>query len=63
MLVEDEVLLKLKVYRSLGFEREAGAEGKEERVVLRKGKEGVHVVNMDAKFSRYFYANYFWGLM
>lgn len=63
LLVEDEVLLKLKIYRSLGFDREVGEGGKDERVVLRKGKEAVHVVNVDPKFSKHFYANHFWGLL
>ena len=61
-LVEDEVLLKLKVYRSLGIEAERDAEsGEYVKAVVRNGRKGdVHVVNMDNKFSKYFYANYFW---
>lgn len=66
--VEDEVLLRLKVYRSLGIEieREAGADGKDgggefTRAVVRNDRKGdVHVINIDRKFSRFFYANYFW---
>ncbi|KAK4181922.1 Spc24 subunit of Ndc80-domain-containing protein [Triangularia setosa] len=64
--VEDEVLLRLKVYRSLGMELEkddkGGREGGEfNRVVLRNDKKGdVHVVKIDGGFSRFFYANYFW---
>jgi kinetochore protein Spc24 len=61
-LVEDEVLLKLKVYRSLGIEAEREEEtGEYVRAVVRNGRRGdVHVVNMDQKFSKFFYANYFW---
>lgn len=61
-LVEDEVLLRLKVYRSLGIEVERDAEGGEfARAVVRNDRKGdVHVVNLDKKFSRFFYANYFW---
>jgi kinetochore protein Spc24 len=61
-LVEDEVLLKLKVYRSLGIEAEREEEtGEYVRTVVRNGRRGdVHVVNMDQKFSKFFYANYFW---
>ncbi|KAK4103496.1 Spc24-domain-containing protein [Parathielavia hyrcaniae] len=59
--VEDEVLLRLKVYRSLGIEIERDAEGEFSRVVVRNDRKGdVHVVNIDRKFSRFFYANYFW---
>jgi kinetochore protein Spc24 len=60
--VEDEVLLRLKVYRSLGMEIERdGKDGEFNRVVVRNDRKGdVHVVNIDKKFSRYFYANYFW---
>lgn len=61
-LVEDEVLLRLKVYRSLGIEVERDAEGGDfARAVVRNDRKGdVHVVNLDKKFSRFFYANYFW---
>jgi kinetochore protein Spc24 len=60
--VEDEVLLRLKVYRSLGIEIERdGKDGEFSRAVVRNDRKGdVHVVNMDRKFSRFFYANYFW---
>ncbi|AEO67036.1 uncharacterized protein THITE_2115772 [Thermothielavioides terrestris NRRL 8126] len=60
--VEDEVLLRLKVYRSLGMEIERdGKDGEFSRVVVRNDRKGdVHVVNIDRKFSRFFYANYFW---
>lgn len=61
-LVEDEVLLRLKVYRSLGIDIERDNEnGEFNKAVVRNDRKGdVHVVNMDKKFSRYFYANYFW---
>lgn len=61
-LVEDEVLLRLKVYRSLGIEVERDAkDGEFARAVVRNDRKGdVHVVNLDKKFSRFFYANYFW---
>ncbi|KAL2114765.1 hypothetical protein VUR80DRAFT_75 [Thermomyces stellatus] len=61
-LVEDEVLLRLKVYRSLGIDIERDEEnGEFTKAVVRNDRKGdVHVVNMDKKFSRYFYANYFW---
>lgn len=61
-LVEDEILLRLKVYRSLGIDVERDAkDGEFARVVVRNDRKGdVHVVNLDKKFSRFFYANYFW---
>lgn len=60
--VEDEVLLRLKVYRSLGIEIERDSkDGEFNRAVVRNDRKGdVHVVNIDRKFSRFFYANYFW---
>lgn len=60
--VDDEVLLRLKVYRSLGIDIERDEkDGEWSRAVVRSDKRGdVYVVNMDKKFSRYFYANYFW---
>ncbi|KAL2120540.1 hypothetical protein VTJ04DRAFT_4567 [Mycothermus thermophilus] len=61
--VDDEVLLRLKVYRSLGMEIERdGKDGEFNRVIVRNDRKGdVHVVNIDRKFSRFFYANYFWN--
>ncbi|KAH8804760.1 Spc24 subunit of Ndc80-domain-containing protein [Xylogone sp. PMI_703] len=59
-LVDDEISLKLMVYRSLGIDIER-ENGEYTKAVIRNGKKGdVHVVNMDSKFSRFFYANYFW---
>lgn len=60
--VDDEVLLRLKVYRSLGIDIERDEEtGEWARAVIRNDRKGdVHVVNMEKKFSRYFYAHYFW---
>ena len=59
---DDEVLLRLKVYRSLGIELERDdKEGEWTKAVVRNDRRrDVHVVNMDRKFSRFFYANYFW---
>ncbi|PHH64622.1 hypothetical protein CDD81_4233 [Ophiocordyceps australis] len=63
--VDDEVLLRLKLYRSLGIDIERDQEGGEwTRAVVRNDRKGdVHVVNMDKKFSRFFYANYFWQML
>ncbi|KAH7626206.1 Spc24 subunit of Ndc80-domain-containing protein [Sordaria sp. MPI-SDFR-AT-0083] len=61
--VEDEVLLRLKVYRSLGIEIEREEQdGEFTRAVVRNDRRGdVCVVNVDRhRFSRFFYANYFW---
>ncbi|PHH68357.1 hypothetical protein CDD82_618 [Ophiocordyceps australis] len=61
-VVDDEVLLRLKIYRTLGIEIERDDDsGEWRRAVVRNDDKGdVHVVNMDKKFSRFFYANYFW---
>ncbi|KAI9796015.1 MAG: kinetochore-associated Ndc80 complex subunit spc24 [Candelina submexicana] len=62
--LEDETLLKLKVYRSLGIDIESDGAGNYNKAVIRNDKKGdVHVVNIDPKFSRFFYANYFWQTM
>jgi kinetochore protein Spc24, fungi type len=63
--VDDELLLRLKVYRSLGIEIEReGKDGEFAKAVVRNDRKGdVHVVNIDKKFSRFFYANYFWGTL
>ncbi|KAI6093522.1 Spc24 subunit of Ndc80-domain-containing protein [Hypoxylon rubiginosum] len=60
--VDDEVLLRLKVYRSLGIELERDEkDGEFSRAIVRNDRKGdVHVINMDKKFSRFFYANYLW---
>ncbi|KAI4155959.1 MAG: hypothetical protein LQ340_000626 [Diploschistes diacapsis] len=59
---EDETVLKLKVYRTLGIDIELEEGGKVGKAVVRNARRGdVHVVHVDPKFSRFYYANYFWG--
>jgi kinetochore protein Spc24 len=57
--------LKLKVYRTLGIDVEADTTtGQYNKAVVRNAAKGdVHVVNIDPKFSRHFYTNYFWRTM
>ena len=56
--------LKLKIYRSLGIDVEADSAGNYNKAVIRNNTKGdVHVVNIDSKFSRYWYSNYFWQRM
>jgi kinetochore protein Spc24 len=63
-LVDDEISLKLKVYRSLGVDVDRDEKGRYSKAVIRNGNKGdVHVINMDGKFSQFFYANYFWSTM
>ncbi|TKA65856.1 hypothetical protein B0A49_08436 [Cryomyces minteri] len=61
--LEDETILRLRVYRSLGIDVERDREsGSFNKAVVRNREKGdVHVVNVDPKFSRFFYAEYFWG--
>lgn len=61
--VEDEVLLKLKVYRSLGVEVEREGGEWRKAVVKGRGKGDVKVVVVEKRFSKFFYANYFWDAM
>lgn len=64
-LEEDATILKLKVYRTLGIDVEADpVTGQYNKAVVRNTAKGdVHVVNIDPKFSRFFYSNYFWRTM
>jgi kinetochore protein Spc24 len=50
----------------LGIDVEADADtGLYTKAVVRSGRKGgdVKVVNVDPRFSRYFYANYFWDAL
>ncbi|KAK4982780.1 putative kinetochore protein spc24 [Elasticomyces elasticus] len=62
---EDEVILKLRVYRSLGIDLgQDSATGAFSKAVIRNtAKRDVNVVTVDPKVSRFFYAEYFWGSM
>ena len=60
----DNRRLKLKVYRSLGIDVQADGAGHCNKAVIRNNQKGdVHVINIDPKFSRFFYSNYFWQTM
>ncbi|KAI4243907.1 MAG: hypothetical protein L6R40_003289 [Gallowayella cf. fulva] len=59
--LEDPTVLKLKVYRSLGIDVDPDQTGTYNKATIRNTQKGdIHVVNIDTKFSRFFYANYFW---
>lgn len=60
---EDENVLKIKVFRSLGIDAQMDAEtGEFTRAVVRSAARGdVNVVTIDPNFDRFFYANHFWG--
>lgn len=61
---EDSTILRLKIYRSLGIDIEPDEAGNFKRAIIRNSRKGdVHVVNIDPKFSRFFYAKYFWSTM
>ena len=56
--------LKLRVYQSLGIDVQADGAGNYTKAVIRNNQRGdVHVINVDPKFSRFFYSNYFWQTM
>ncbi|KPI34627.1 putative kinetochore protein spc24 [Cyphellophora attinorum] len=57
---DDPTVLRLWLYRNLGITLDEGG-GKATVGDSRKGD--VHVVNIDPKFSRWFYADYFWGVV
>ncbi len=59
--MDDEITLKLKIYRSLGIEIERDADGEYTKAIVRnRGKGDVHVFNLENKFSKFFYANFLW---
>ncbi|KAL4920188.1 putative kinetochore protein spc24 [Aspergillus aurantiobrunneus] len=61
---DDAILLRLKIYRALGIDIEPDEAGNFTKAVIRNSRKGdVHVVNLDPKFSRFFYSNYFWSTM
>ncbi|KAI6245023.1 putative kinetochore protein spc24 [Erysiphe necator] len=60
-LVNDEITLKLKVYRGLGIELNKVTEGGAFKAIIRNDSKGdVIILNLDNKFSRFFYANLIW---
>ncbi|KAL8900158.1 MAG: hypothetical protein Q9207_005822 [Kuettlingeria erythrocarpa] len=53
--------LKLKVFRSLGIDVDPDSSGAYNKATIHNTQRGdVHVVNIDPKFSKFFYANYIW---
>ncbi|KAK2865392.1 kinetochore-associated Ndc80 complex subunit spc24 [Arthroderma sp. PD_2] len=61
---DDATILRLKIYRSLGIDVDTDEAGNYNKAIIRNRRKGdVHVVNIDPKFSRFFYANYFWQAM
>lgn len=61
---DSPIRLKLKIYRSLGIDVDPDSAGNYNKAIIRNNQKGdVHVVNIDPKFSRFFYANYFWQMM
>ncbi len=61
---DDPTILRLWLYRSLGIQLEQDEAGNYNKATIGNTKKGdVHVVNIDPKFSRWFYADYFWQNM
>jgi kinetochore protein Spc24 len=56
--------LRLWLYRSLGITLEQDEAGNYNKAMIGNTKKGdVHVVNIDPKLSKWFYADYFWQTM
>ncbi len=56
--------LRLWLYRSLGITLEQDEAGNYNKATIGNTKKGdVHVVNIDPRFSKWFYADYFWQTM
>ncbi|KAI1617361.1 kinetochore protein spc24 [Exophiala viscosa] len=61
---DDPTILRLWLYRSLGITLEQDEAGNYNKATIGNTKKGdVHVVNIDPKFSKWFYADYFWQTM
>lgn len=61
---ESEVVLKLKIYRMFGIDIQPDGAGNFTKAVIRNSAKGdVHVVDINPKSSRFYYANYFWNTM
>ncbi|KAL6249900.1 putative kinetochore protein spc24 [Rhinocladiella similis] len=61
---DDPTILRLWLYRSLGIMLEQDEAGNYNKATIGNTKKGdVHIVNIDPKFSRWFYADYFWQTM
>lgn len=61
---DDPTILRLWLYRSLGITLEQDEAGNYNKATIGNTRKGdVHVVNIDPKFSKWFYADYFWQTM
>ncbi|KIV80096.1 hypothetical protein PV11_07623 [Exophiala sideris] len=61
---DDPTILRLWLYRSLGISLGQDEAGNYNKATIGNTKKGdVHVVNIDPKFSKWFYADYFWQTM
>lgn len=61
---DDPTILRLWLYQSLGIDLEQDAAGNYNKATIRNTKVGdVHVLNIDPKFSKFFYADYLWQTM
>lgn len=63
MKAENEIVLKLKIYRMFGIDIRPDEAGVLSKAVIKNGKGDVHVVDVNPKFSKFYYANYFWSTM
>jgi len=60
----DQTVLKLQICRSLGIELVEDAFGNYTKVrICSSPRNDIHTLIIDDKYSRFFYANYLWGMM
>lgn len=61
---DDPTVLRLWLYRSLGISLSQDAGGEYRKATVGDTRRGdVHVVNIEPGFSRWFYQDYFWGVV
>ncbi|KAG4301569.1 hypothetical protein PCANB_001749 [Pneumocystis canis] len=64
LMTDDSTLLRLKIYRTLGIDLFEDDVGNYTKVIIRnKNNNDVHVVNIEPRYSYFFYSNYFWDLI
>ncbi|EMR10833.1 hypothetical protein PNEG_00979 [Pneumocystis murina B123] len=63
-MTDDSTLLRLKIYRTLGIDLHEDEAGNYVKAIIRnKNNNDMHVVNIEPRYSSFFYSNYLWDLI
>ncbi|CCJ30764.1 unnamed protein product [Pneumocystis jirovecii] len=64
LMTDDSTLLRLKIYRMLGIDLLEDDTGVYTKAIIRnKNNSDVHEVNIEPRYSHFFYSNYLWDLI